>query len=425
MLPTLNANVNLKSTGHETTTVHKWNGSEWIWIQVPSKSYHFELADSSTIKVLISDASDLDHQSLANATAKTFAGLPAEMRRPLNGEYDFEFAIMDGFGGYYTGFNGVSNIVLNDLEVWNMSYGPNHVNGYGHLEELIAHELAHASVDKLIYNQPDWQIAVSRDAPFWVSQYAQDHPNREDVAETIVPLISIILYNKPANVEPELKSFLDETIAGIPSRYKYIAQNIFNTENYECLLQERGWLDSSSGCESKPEPETESELESETKPELEIEPENYKPPSTNNQINGTKKDNDLIGSKMPDFMDGKKGNDTLRGRNGDDALKGNKGNDILKGSKGADYLDGSKGMDTLIGGKGADVFQISKGLDIIEDFNINQGDKIALDIKGKYSIINDPNGVLITASSKKQLFLDGIDYNDFTTEVIDLFVQPA
>lgn len=78
-----------------------------------------------------------------------------------------------------------------------------------------------------------------------------------------------------------------------------------------------------------------------------------------------------------------------------------------------------------MGGKGADVFQISKGLDLIEDFNINQGDKVALDIKGEYSIIDDSNGVLITTSSKKQLFLDGIDYNDFTAEVIHLFIQPA
>ena len=101
MLPTLNVNVNLDSESNEVTTVHKGNGSEWVWVQVPSIRYYFELADSSKIKVLVSDDSELDRESLALKVAETFAGLPAEMRRPLNGEYDFEFAIMDGFGGYY------------------------------------------------------------------------------------------------------------------------------------------------------------------------------------------------------------------------------------------------------------------------------------------------------------------------------------
>ena len=51
-------------------------------------------------------------------------------------------------------------------------------------------------------------------------------------------------------------------------------------------------------------------------------------------------------------------------------------------------------------GKGADVFQISKGIDLVEDFSINQGDRIALDKKGKYSIVDDAKGVLIMAGSK-------------------------
>ena len=77
------------------------------------------------------------------------------------------------------------------------------------------------------------------------------------------------------------------------------------------------------------------------------------------------------------------------------------------------------------GGKGADVFQISKGVDLIEDFNIKQGDRIALDKKMKFSIIDDPDGVLIMASAKKQLFLDEVNYDDVIAAGIDLFVQPV
>ena len=125
------------------------------------------------------------------------------------------------------------------------------------------------------------------------------------------------------------------------------------------------------------------------------------------------------------MINGKKGDDTLTGKKGDDVLKGANGQDMLIGSKGNDYLDGSKGIDILNGGKGADVFQISKGIDLVEDFSIKQGDRIALDKKGKYTIVNDPDGVLIVASAKRQLFLDGMDYDDVIAAGIDLFVKPV
>ena len=107
-----------------------------------------------------------------------------------------------------------------------------------------------------------------------------------------------------------------------------------------------------------------------------------------------------------------------------DILKGANGQDVLIGSKGNDYLDGSKGIDILNGGKGADVFQISKGVDLVEDFSIKQGDRIALDKKGQYSILDDPDGVLVMASAKKQLLLDGVDIDDVLAAGVDLFVQP-
>ena len=124
-------------------------------------------------------------------------------------------------------------------------------------------------------------------------------------------------------------------------------------------------------------------------------------------------------------MEGKKGDDKLTGKKGNDVLKGGGGQDVLIGSKGKDYLDGSKGIDILNGGKGADVFQISKGIDLVEDFSFKQGDRIALDKKGQYSIIEDPDGVLIMASAKKQLFLDDVNIDDVIAAGIDLFVQPT
>ena len=158
-------------------------------------------------------------------------------------------------------------------------------------------------------------------------------------------------------------------------------------------------------------------------PEQELEPESYEPPTTKKNINGSKKDDELTGTKKSDFITGNRGDDTLIGSKGNDVLLGDQGNDILNGSNGKDYLDGSKGIDILVGGKGADVFQISKGIDLVADFNIKKGDRIALGSKGKYTIINDPNGTLIMANAKKQLFLDGVDYDNIIAAGSELFVQ--
>ena len=88
-------------------------------------------------------------------------------------------------------------------------------------------------------------------------------------------------------------------------------------------------------------------------------------------------------------------------------------------------MDGSKGADYLQGGKGADVFQISKGLDIVKDFNMIQGDQIALDKSDNYTIIDESDGVLIVANSKKKLLLEGVIYEDIILAGTDIFVQPT
>ena len=139
---------------------------------------------------------------------------------------------------------------------------------------------------------------------------------------------------------------------------------------------------------------------------------------------GTKKDDTLTGGKSDDWVLGFAGKDKLKGGKGDDMLQGGDGRDVLSGSKGDDYLDGSKGSDVLSGGEGLDVFKISKGIDIVEDFSIDDGDRIALDKKGKYRIIEDSAGVLIKASRKKQVLLQDADFDEIIAEGVQLFVQP-
>ena len=59
------------------------------------------------------------------------------------------------------------------------------------------------------------------------------------------------------------------------------------------------------------------------------------------------------------------------------------------------------------------------------DFSIKQGDRVALDSSGRYNMIEDDDGVLIVASSKNQLLLEGVTYDDVIAAGLALFVQPV
>ena len=60
------------------------------------------------------------------------------------------------------------------------SYEANHG---GILDETLVHEAAHASIDGLLYHTDEWNAAVAADGRY-ISDYARDYPQREDVAET-------------------------------------------------------------------------------------------------------------------------------------------------------------------------------------------------------------------------------------------------
>jgi hypothetical protein len=60
----------------------------------------------------------------------------------------------------------------------------------GVLEEVLAHEAAHTSLDLVLAQSQEWIDAQEADGAF-ISEYAAEHPEREDVAETVVPWIAI------------------------------------------------------------------------------------------------------------------------------------------------------------------------------------------------------------------------------------------
>lgn len=60
----------------------------------------------------------------------------------------------------------------------------------GFLEEVLMHEAAHASLDRDHGDAPGWRAAQQGDGVA-ISDYARDFPDREDVAESILPYFAI------------------------------------------------------------------------------------------------------------------------------------------------------------------------------------------------------------------------------------------
>lgn len=107
--------------------------------------------------------------------------------------------------------------------------------------------------------------------------------------------------------------------------------------------------------------------------------------SGNDQISGTKYNDDFWGGAGNDTLRGLGGSDILSGDAGNDYLEGGAGQDTLNGGAGNDKIYGGQGRDDLTGGAGADLFifkTVSEsrgaGRDTIFDFDAAGGDRIDL-----------------------------------------------
>ena len=73
----------------------------------------------------------------------------------------------------------------------------------GFLEEVLFHEGAHVSVDGDVVDDPAWHAAQQADGGF-ISDYARDNPDREDVAESILPYFAVRF--RPGRLPPRAAS---------------------------------------------------------------------------------------------------------------------------------------------------------------------------------------------------------------------------
>ncbi|MFY0592952.1 hypothetical protein [Roseivirga sp.] len=92
----------------------------------------------------------------------------------------------------------------------------------GILLETLVHEGSHTSLDAYIKDDPDWQYAQTADGTF-ISEYARDNPDREDIAETF--LLYIAYKYRPETLTETLRTFIKEAVS-----YR---MDYFDKQNFE------------------------------------------------------------------------------------------------------------------------------------------------------------------------------------------------
>ena len=91
----------------------------------------------------------------------------------------------------------------------------------GILEETLVHEAAHTSLDAYHSTNNNWIKAQEHDCRF-ISDYAQEHSEREDIAESYLPYFAIRYRSE--RITSELRDSIE---SAIPNRIKY-----FDTQNF-------------------------------------------------------------------------------------------------------------------------------------------------------------------------------------------------
>lgn len=113
----------------------------------------------------------------------------------------------------------------------------------GILEETFVHEAAHTSLDSRHANRSKWLAAQKADDEF-ISNYAKDYPNREDIAESYLPYFAIRY--RPDRIS---KSLAGKIMQAIPNRIKYF--DSLSLEMYPVIQREAPSIDQLSYSEPK------------------------------------------------------------------------------------------------------------------------------------------------------------------------------
>jgi hypothetical protein len=194
------AYLGIVATGQANRTMYDFRVRDWITVN----AYLFEATYFEGFVVEVQVNPEFGSQAAALVEAEKYAEVIG--RIPTGLRTDLETVWIhrgdEPFGG------GNNNILIHvDAAEIQMAKG--------RLEEIMVHEGAHTSLDAAHQSAPGWLAAQAADGRF-ISTYAEEYPDREDIAESMVAYLAV-RYRSDRISEP-----LDEFIwLFIPNRIDY------------------------------------------------------------------------------------------------------------------------------------------------------------------------------------------------------------
>ena len=200
--------VSLSYQGRAQRTMYDRRVADWITIS----PYLFPAIFDDSIVIEIQVNPEFGTADDAKIQAEKFAPIIGRLTTELRKDVETVW-IHKGvkpFGG------GNNNLLIHT------DYSSLYYEQQGILEETFVHEAAHTSLDAYHAINSDWTQAQEDDCRF-ISDYAQEHPTREDIAESYLPYFAVRYRSE--RITPELRDSIE---SAIPNRIKYFDAQNFN-----------------------------------------------------------------------------------------------------------------------------------------------------------------------------------------------------
>jgi hypothetical protein len=169
------AYLGIVSTGQANRTMYDRRVDDWITVN----AYLFEATYFEGFVVEVQVNPEFGSQAAALVEAEKYAEVIGRIPTALRMDVETVW-IHKGFEAFGGGNNNI--LIHVDAAEYEMERG--------RLEETMLHEGAHASLDTAHALAPGWLAAQSADGRF-ISTYAEDNPDTEDIAESIVAYVAV------------------------------------------------------------------------------------------------------------------------------------------------------------------------------------------------------------------------------------------
>jgi len=186
--------IGISYTGRGDRTVYDRRAADWISIN--AYLFNVEYSDGLTTEVQVNP--EFDSQAAAMEIAEFYAREVGRLPKVVRVDVD---ALWIHRG--HEAFGGGNDSILIHTE-----QGDEYIAG-GWLQQILLHEAVHTSLDAAYYANSAWADAQQSD-PEYISTYARDYPDREDVSESFGPYLAVRYHAD--RISEEMKSTIETTI---------------------------------------------------------------------------------------------------------------------------------------------------------------------------------------------------------------------